>query len=115
MADENDLAVLRGDGSPGDGHVISKRGCLVLDDGHVVPVLLEDVIDTLPAGAVGEGAMNEYDVLGTRRRCLGRGECGCGKGDCRSGNKDLGHFAFSFYITIIIIAIINRYAMITPL
>jgi hypothetical protein len=61
VADEKGLAGLSGDHPLGEGDVVGKRGRRVLDDGDVVAVLLQDVIDAFPAGAVDEAAVDEDD------------------------------------------------------
>jgi len=51
-------ARLRRDDAPGERHVVCERRRRVLDDGDVVAVLLEDVVDAFPAGAVDETLYN---------------------------------------------------------
>ena len=63
VADENDRLALRVDDALGRGHVAFERQRRILDDADVVAVLLQDVVDALPAGAVHETAVNENDVL----------------------------------------------------
>ena len=61
MADQHDWPGLRGDDALGERHVVGERGRRVLDDGDVVAVLLQDVVDALPAGAVDEAAVDKDD------------------------------------------------------
>src|ERR1700674_5660960 len=61
MANKNDKPVLRCDNTFRDRHVVGERYRWVLDDAHVVTVLLQDLVDVLPAGAVHEAAVDEND------------------------------------------------------
>ncbi|MCY1240480.1 hypothetical protein D9M72_533320 [compost metagenome] len=112
VADEYDRAVLCGDRALGDGDVIGKRQGRVLDDGDVVAVLLEDVVDALPAGAIDEAAVNEHDILGGGGG-LSRRQRACGEGESGGGDDGLDHFRVSlveFVSAKIVIAIIIVYA-----
>src|SRR6185437_5923688 len=66
VADEHDRVVLRVDDQPGRGGIALKRQGRVLHHGHLVTVLLEQVIDRPPAGPVYEPAVHENDV----RHCV---------------------------------------------
>jgi hypothetical protein len=43
----------------GGSIVASQRQCRVLNDGDAIAVVLEDVVDALPAGAVDESAVDK--------------------------------------------------------
>src|SRR3954469_13044524 len=64
MADEGDRFALRVDNALGRCDVVFERKRRILDDAHVVAVLLQAAIDTVPAGAVHETAMDEDNILG---------------------------------------------------
>src|SRR5713226_7405546 len=61
VAHENDGFALRVDDAIGRGDVICERKRRILDDGDVVAVFLQVLVDTLPAGAVYETAVNKND------------------------------------------------------
>ncbi len=52
VADQDDFARSGGDGTLRHGDVVGQRRRRVLDDGHVITVLLEEVIDPLPSGPI---------------------------------------------------------------
>ena len=52
----------RCDGALGHGDIVGERDRRVLDDDHFVAILGEDVVDTLPPGAVHEAAVDENDT-----------------------------------------------------
>src|SRR2546423_1281882 len=64
MADESDRFALRVDDALGRGDVVFERKRRILDDAHVVAVLLQAAVDTVPAGAVHEAAVDEDNILG---------------------------------------------------
>src|SRR5205085_8544576 len=55
-------AVVRRDGKPGGRHVVGERQSRVLDDADVVAIPFQDLVDTLPPGAVHEAAVYENDT-----------------------------------------------------
>ena len=59
VADEDHRFALRVDDALGRGDVVGERERRVLDDADVVAVLLQVVVDALPAGAVDETAVDE--------------------------------------------------------
>src|SRR5438128_6121048 len=61
VAHENDGFALRVDDEIGRGDVTCERKRRILDDGDVVAVFLQVLVDTLPAGAVYETAVNKND------------------------------------------------------
>src|SRR6266446_4945483 len=61
VAHENDGFALRVDDEIGRGDVTCERKRRILDDGDVVSVFLQVLVDTLPAGAVYETAVNKND------------------------------------------------------
>ena len=61
MSDKDDRAFRLRDDEPGRGDVVGKRYRRVLHDAHVVAVLLQELVDALPAGAVDKTAMDEHD------------------------------------------------------
>ena len=63
MADQDDWPVLRVDDLSGGLRVALERQSRVLDDADVVAVLLEQVVDGLPAGTVHKPAVDENDVV----------------------------------------------------
>ena len=65
VADQNRGPVLRGQRAPGDRDIVSQRHGGILDDGHVVAILLENVVDALPTRPVNEPSVNEKHVLDT--------------------------------------------------
>ncbi len=96
VADQDDRAVLSGNGALGDGNVVFQRDGRVLHDRHLIAVLGEDVVDAFPAGAVDETAVDQQDVFnrgGRRRGRVSGGEaCGSGKGNSGSDQgAELGH------------------------
>src|SRR3954468_10173147 len=64
MADESDRFALRVDDALGRCDVVFERKRRILDDAYVVAVLLQAAIDTVPAGAVHEAAVDEDNILG---------------------------------------------------
>jgi len=65
MADQNHRTVLRGQRAFRDRDVIRQRIGRILNDRDGLAVLLEQVIDALPTGAVHEPPVHENDVLDT--------------------------------------------------
>jgi len=63
VADQDDFAGSGGDGTLRHGDVVGQGRRRVLDDGHVITVLLEEVIDRLPSGPIDEAAVNQNDGL----------------------------------------------------
>ena len=63
MSDQHDRPILLGDGALGGRDVVGERGRRVLDDGDVIAVLIEDLLDAVPAGAIDEAAMHEDDGI----------------------------------------------------
>src|SRR5207244_10613976 len=63
MANENCRSVLRCKNSPGNCYVVLQRYCRILDDADAVAVLLQDLVDALPASAVNKATVDENDVL----------------------------------------------------
>jgi len=61
VADEDDGLVEVVDDLLGGGDVSFKGQGRLLDDGDVVPVGLEVVVDASPSGAVDETAVDQYD------------------------------------------------------
>ncbi len=61
MADQNDFPRSGRDRPFREGYVVGKRRCGILNDGHVVAVLLEERINPLPSGPIDESAMHEDD------------------------------------------------------
>src|SRR2546422_11327083 len=61
VAHENDGFALRVDDEIGRGDVTCQRKRRILDDRDVVAVFLQVLVDTLPAGAVYETAVNKND------------------------------------------------------
>src|SRR4051794_22951222 len=64
MADESDRFALGVDDALGSCDVVFERKRRILDDAHVVAVLLQAAVDTVPAGAVHEAAVDEDNILG---------------------------------------------------
>jgi len=60
MSDENDRFALRVDDLVGGGDVTLERKRRILHDLDAIAVLLHVVVDTLPARAVHETAVNEH-------------------------------------------------------
>src|SRR5882724_1854883 len=58
MADENCRSVLRCKNSFGNCYVVLQRYCRILDNANTVAVLLQDLVDTLPASAVHKATMD---------------------------------------------------------
>ena len=54
-------SLCRVDGALGHGDVVGERQRRILDDADVVAVLLQVLVDALPAGAVHEAAVDEDD------------------------------------------------------
>jgi hypothetical protein len=91
MADENCRAVLPGQHSVHRRNVIPQRGQRDLDDANMVAAVGQDVVDAAPAGTVGEGTVDEQDVVhadGRRRRLGDRRRTGHNQ----SGRSDEGRF-----------------------
>src|SRR4029077_6652469 len=63
MANENCRSILRCKSSLGNGSVVLQRYCRILDDADAIAVLLQDLVDPLPASAVNKATMDENDVL----------------------------------------------------
>jgi len=42
-------------------NVVCERSRRVLNDAHVVPVFLQDLVDVLPTGAIYEAAVDKHD------------------------------------------------------
>src|SRR4051794_21103896 len=63
MADESDRFALGVDDALGSCDVVFERKRRILDDAHVVAVLLKPAVDTVPAGAVDETAVDENNIL----------------------------------------------------
>src|SRR5438552_3877467 len=63
MPDQDDGARLGGDYQLGRVHISRQRNGRILHDADVEAVLLQDVIDTPPAGAVHEASMDENDIV----------------------------------------------------
>jgi len=59
VADEDGGAVLQVDDAFGGGYIFFEGRFGFLDDGDVIAVFDEDVVDAAPAGAIGPGAVNE--------------------------------------------------------
>jgi hypothetical protein len=68
MAHKNDGAILLVNRALGDGDIIGKRGGRVLYDADVVAVLFQDVVDTLPAGAMGSSGVIQLESACIQRR-----------------------------------------------
>ncbi len=62
VADKNRGAVLLRQHASRDRDVVGQRRRRILDDAHVMAVLLQDRVDRLPSRAVHKTAMNENDV-----------------------------------------------------
>ena len=71
MADQDHRAVLAGEHPVGRRHFIGECRQRILNDADVVAAAGENVVDALPAGAVGPGAVDENDVLDGVRRNRG--------------------------------------------
>jgi hypothetical protein len=65
VADEDDRFALLVDDTLRHGNVVGVRDRRILDDTHAVAVLLQLVVDALPAGSVHEATVNKND----RPRC----------------------------------------------
>jgi hypothetical protein len=63
VPDENDRAALHSDGALSNGDVVGERRGRILNDGHIISVLLQRLVDALPSGSVHEAAVNENDIL----------------------------------------------------
>jgi hypothetical protein len=63
MTDEDDRLCLSIDRSLGGRDICLQRDCRVLDDGDVVTVLLQGLVDAVPARPIDESAMDEDDRL----------------------------------------------------
>ena len=62
VSDKNARPVLKSEGALGGGHIFF-RGCLrLLDDADVVAILDENLVNALPARAIGPGAVNQNNV-----------------------------------------------------
>src|SRR5436305_3127190 len=72
VADEDDRPVLGIDDALGRFHVTIERKRRILHDADVETVLLQDVVDALPAGAVDETPVNEDYVRRCHRALLSR-------------------------------------------
>ena len=68
MSDEDDRTLLRREDELRGRDIVGQRRGRVLDDGHAVTVLLQDVVDALPTRAVHEAAVHEHDGHPRRRR-----------------------------------------------
>src|SRR5215210_1235785 len=64
MANENHRFALRVDYELGCCDIAFERNRWILDDSDTVAVLLQEVVDSLPAGAVHEPAVHENDSWG---------------------------------------------------
>ena len=62
VANENRRPVLRSKNALGSRHIVLQRYRRVLDDADVVTVLLQDLVDALPAGAVHKATVDQNDV-----------------------------------------------------
>ncbi len=61
MADEDDISLGRSDCSFRERNVFCESDCGILHSDDIKAVLLEDVVHTLPAGAVDKASMYEND------------------------------------------------------
>jgi hypothetical protein len=61
VAYENYRSLLRSNNAPSDGNIVFQRHRLILDNTDAIAILLEDVVDALPAGAVHEATVDEND------------------------------------------------------
>jgi hypothetical protein len=61
MTDQHHRPLRLRDREPGGGHIVGQGGRRVLNDADVVTVLLQDVVDAFPAGAVDKAAVHEDD------------------------------------------------------
>ena len=77
-----------GDEALGERNIVGEGNRLLLHDADLVAVLGQTVVDALPAGAVGESAVHQYDVLDALRR-LGLGGIS-GGGHGQSGGRGEG-------------------------
>ena len=89
VADEDDGAVELLEHVVDRGHVAFEGHGGVLDDGYVVAVAAEQVVDRLPAGAVDEAAVDQQDGrVGGHDALLGSGApWGWGSPDARGGRR----------------------------
>jgi hypothetical protein len=62
MTDKYAWPILLSEDALGGSHVFSKRGLRLLNNAHVVSVSDKNVVDTLPARAIGPSAMNQNDI-----------------------------------------------------
>jgi hypothetical protein len=59
-------AILRGKDTLGSLYVVCERERWVLDDADVVTLLLEDLVDAFPAGAIHKTTVHQNDILHCR-------------------------------------------------
>jgi hypothetical protein len=62
MTNQHDGPLCASDNEARSGHIVSQRRRWVLNDADVVAVLLENVVDALPTGAVNKAAVYEDDA-----------------------------------------------------
>jgi hypothetical protein len=89
VTNQHHRPILLSDGALREGDIVGQRGRRVLDDRHIVALLLQRVVDTLPPGAIGEAAMDQNDIFDVGRSREGWRASG-------DGNRGVGHFSFSF-------------------
>src|SRR5215472_9579379 len=63
VAHENYWAILGIDNEVGCRHIARQRNGRILNYRHVVIILLENIVDTLPTRAVDKAAVNEHDIF----------------------------------------------------
>lgn len=61
VANQNHAAARRSDGAFRDSDVILQRDRRVLDDGDIVTVTIEDVVNALPSRTIDEAAVDKND------------------------------------------------------
>src|SRR5258708_28612281 len=62
VRDKNARSVLKSKGAFGGSHIVFKRSFRFLDDADVVAILDQDVVNTLPAGAIRPGTVNQNNI-----------------------------------------------------
>ena len=94
VGDQNHRRLGTGDHAYGGRDIVRQRGFGFLHDGHRIAVALQDLCHGAPAGAVGERAMDQDNVL-DRLGGPRRGDSSRQKGDrCGGGsNRFIWHHA----------------------
>lgn len=71
VPDQHDVAGLLVENSSGDGDIIGQRKGRVLDDRYLVAGPAQELVHTLPTGAVDEPAMDKNDAGHETLRSVG--------------------------------------------